>query len=116
MGKEAITVASLLTFSTSSRTLLLLQLAHEARATGPHMGDDMLQHLVQLAVTAPTEVGHPQMLPHMTKGCGGVLVHYATIWAERHLLLLVVIIIDGHPGQAFHPVELVDHILPVTLK
>ena len=116
MGKEAITVASLLTFSTSLRTRLLLRLAHEAQATGPHMGDDMLRCLVQLAVTASTEVGHPQILPCMTKGCGGVLVHYTTIWAECYLLSLVVIIIDGHPGQAFHPVELVDHILPVTLK
>ena len=60
--------------------------------------------------------GYPQMLPHMTIGCGRVLVHHATIWTERYLLLLVVIIIDGHPGQAFRLVELVNHILPFILE
>ena len=56
------------------------------------------------------------MLPHMTIGCGRVLIHHATIWAERYLLSLVVIIIDGHPGQALCLVELVNHILPFILK
>ena len=76
----------------------------------------MLQRLVELAVAATTEEGYPQMLPRMTIGCGGVLVHHATIWAERYLLSLVVIIIDGHLGQAFCLVELVNHILPFILK
>ena len=76
----------------------------------------MLQHLVELAVAAATEEGYPQMLPRMTIGCGRVLVHHATIWAERYLLSLVVIIIDRHPGQALCLVELVNHILPFILK
>ena len=80
------------------------------------MVEEMLQHLVELAVAATTEEGYPQMLPHMTIGCGGVLVPHATIWAERYLLSLVVIIIDGHPGQAFRLVELVNHILPFILE
>ena len=67
-------------------------------------------------VAATTEEGYPQMLPHMTIGCGRVLIHHATTWAERYLLSLVVIIIDGHPGQAFCLVELVNHILPFILK
>ena len=76
----------------------------------------MLRHLVELAIAATTEEGYLQMLPHMTIGCGRVLVHHATIWAERYLLSLVVIIIDGHLGQAFCLVELVNHILPFILE
>ena len=76
----------------------------------------MLQHLVELAVTATTEEGYPQMLPRMTIGCGRVLVHHATIWAECYLLSLVVIIIDGHPSQAFCLVEPVNHVLPFILE
>ena len=80
------------------------------------MVEEMLRHLVELAVAATTEEGYPQMLPRMTIGCGRVLVHHATIWAECYLLLLVVIIIDGHLGQAFRLVELVNHILPFILE
>ena len=76
----------------------------------------MLQHLVELAIAATTEEGYPQMLLHMTIGCSRVLVHHTTIWAECYLLSLVVIIIDGHPGQAFHLVELVNHVLPFILE
>ena len=112
-GQEAVAVASLLTLPTSSRTLWPV---HDAGAAGLHMVEEMLQCLVELAVAATTEEGYPQMLPRMTIGCGRVLVYHATIWAERYLLLLVVIIIDGHPGQVFHLVELVNHILPFILK
>ena len=56
------------------------------------------------------------MLPRMTIGCSRVLVHHTTIWAEHYLLLLVVIIIDGHLGQAFCLVEPVNHILLLILK
>ena len=56
------------------------------------------------------------MLPRMTIGCGRVLIHHATIWAECYLLSPVVIIIDGHPGQALCLVELVNHILPFILE
>ena len=76
----------------------------------------MLWHLIELAIAAATEEGYPQMLPRMTIGCGRVLVHHATIWAECYMLLLVVVIIDGHPGQALCLVELVNHILPFMLK
>ena len=76
----------------------------------------MLWRLIELAVTTTTEEGYPQILPRMTIGCGRVLVHHATIWAECYLLSLVVIIIDGHPSQAFHLVEPVNHILPFILK
>ena len=80
------------------------------------MVEEMLRHLVELAVAATTEEGYPKMLPHMTIGCGRVLVHHTTIWAECYLLSLVVIIIDGHLGQAFCLVELVNHILPFILE
>ena len=80
------------------------------------MVEEMLRRLVELVVAATTEKGYPQMLPRMTIGCDRVLVHHATIWAERYLLLLVVVIIDGHPGQALCLVELVNHILPFILK
>ena len=76
----------------------------------------MMRHLVEFAVAAATEEGYPQMLPRMTIGCGRVLIHHNTIWAECYLLMLVVIIIDGHLGQAFCLVELVNHILPFILK
>ena len=80
------------------------------------MVEEMLWCLVELAVAATTEEGYPQMLPRMTIGCGRVLIHHTTIWAERSLVSLVVIIIDGHLVQAFHLVELVNHILPFILK
>ena len=112
-GQEAVAVASLLTPPTLSRTL---QPVHDAWAAGLHMVEEMLRHLVEFAVAATREEGYPQMLPHMTIGCGRVLVHHATIWAERYLLSLVVIIIDGHLGQALCLVELVNHILLFILK
>ena len=112
-GQEAVAVASLLTPPTLLRTL---QPVHDAWAAGLHMVEEMLQCLIELAVAATTEEGYPQMLPRMTIGCGRVLVHHATIWAEHYLLSLVVIIIDGHPGQALCLVELVNHILPFILK
>ena len=115
-GQEAVAVASLLTLSTPWRTRLLLRSAHDARATGLHVIEEMLRRLVELAVAATTEEGYPQMLPHMTIDCGRVLIHHVTIWAECYLLSLVVVIIDGHPGQAFHLVEPVNHILPFILK
>ena len=80
------------------------------------MVEEMLRCLIELAVAATTEEGYPQMLPRMTIGCGRVLVHHATIWAERYLLSLVVIMIDGHPGQAFCLVELMNHILLFILE
>ena len=76
----------------------------------------MLRHLVKLAIAAVTEEGYPQMLPCMTIGGGRVLIHHATISAERYLLLLVVIIIDGCLGQALCLVEPVNHILLFILK
>ena len=84
-----------------------LDLPQEAREAFDHLKATCLQapilrHLVELAVAATTEEGYPQMLPHMAIGCGRVLIHHVTIWAECYLLLLVVIIIDGHLGQAFH--------------
>ncbi|MDA8031967.1 MAG: hypothetical protein MPK62_12770, partial [Alphaproteobacteria bacterium] len=80
------------------------------------MVEEMLQCLVELAVAATTEEGYPQMLPCMAIGCGRVPVRHATIWAERYLLSLVAVIIDGHPRQAFCLVELVNHILPFILE
>ena len=52
----------------------------------------------------------------MTISAGRILVHYATIRAERYLLLLVLTIIDGHPGQAIGLVKLVNHRLSFILK
>ena len=80
------------------------------------MVEEMLRCLVELAIAATTEEGYPQMLPRMTIGCGRVLVHHTTIWAECYLLPLVVVIIDGHLGQAFRLVEPVNHILLLILK
>ena len=80
------------------------------------MVKEMLRHFVKLAVAAATEEGYSQMLPRMTIGGGRVLVHHAPIWTECNLLPLVVIVIDGHPGQALCLVELVNHILPFILK
>ena len=80
------------------------------------MVEEMLRCLVELAIAGTTEEGYPQMLPHMTIGCGRVLIHHTTICAERYLLSLVVVIIDGHSGQAFRLVELVNHILLLILK
>ena len=56
------------------------------------------------------------MLPHVAISGGRILVHYATIRAERYLLLLILAIIDGHPSQALNLVELVNHILSFILK
>ena len=78
--------------------------------------EEMPQRLVKLAVAAATEEGYPQMLPRMTIGGGRVLDHHATVWAECYLLSLVVIIIDGHPGQALRLVKLVNHVLPFALE
>ena len=76
----------------------------------------MLRHFVKLAIAAATEEGYPQMLPRMTISGGRVFVHHTTIRAERYLLSLVFVIVDGHPGQALGLVELVNHILPFILK
>ena len=76
----------------------------------------MLRCFVKLAIAAATEEGYPQMLPCMTISGGSVLVHHAIIGTECNLLPLVVVVIDGHPGQALCLVELVNHILPVILK
>ena len=56
------------------------------------------------------------MLPCMAISGGRIFIHYATIWAECYLLLLVLTIIDRHPSQAFGLVELVNHILSFILK
>ena len=42
---------------------------------------------------------------------GRIFIHYATIRAERYLLLLVLTIIDGHPSQALSvdPMRTYDH-------
>ena len=58
------------------------------------MVEEILWCLVKLAIAATTEEGYPQMLPRMTIGGGRVLIHHTTVWAERYLLLLVVVIID----------------------
>ena len=97
----------------SSRTL---RPVHDAWVAALHMVEEMLRHLIELAVAAATEEGYPQILPHMTISGGRVLVHHATVWAEHYLLSLVVVIIDGHPGQALCLVELVNHILPFILE
>ena len=112
-GQEAGAVESLLIPPTSSRTL---RPVHDAWAAALHMVEEMLWCLVELAVAAVTEEAYPQMLPRMTIGGGRVLVHHATVWAERYLLLQVVIIIEGHPSQSLCPVEPVNHILPFMLK
>ena len=56
------------------------------------------------------------MLPRMTIGGDSVFVHYPTVGAEGELFLLVVPIIEGHPGQAVGLMELEDHVLPLQLE
>ena len=48
---------------------------------------------------------------------GRIFAHYATIWAERYLLSLVLAIIDGHPSQALGLVagDKVNHEHPLFL-
>ena len=55
-GKRRVAVALLLIPPTSSRTL---QPVHDAWATALHMVEEMLQHLVKLAIAAATEEGYP---------------------------------------------------------
>ena len=112
-GQEAGAVNTLLIPPTLPGTL---RPVHEAWAAALHMVREILWHFVQLAIAAATEEGYPQMLPRMTISSGGVLVHYTTVGTERNLLLLVVVIIDGHPSQALRLVELLNHILPFILK
>ena len=106
-------VALLLIPPTLLRTL---RPVHDAWVAALRMVEEMLWRLVKLALAAATEEGYPQMLPRMTIGGGRVLVHHATVWAERYLLSLVVVIIDGHPGQALCLVELVNHVLLFALE
>ena len=80
------------------------------------MVGEVLQCLVQLAVSAATEECYPEMLPRMAISGGRILVHYTTIQAERYLLSLVLAIIDRHPNQALGLMELVNHILLFILK
>ena len=113
MAKRQGAVALLLIPPTLSKTL---HPVHDAWAAALCMVEEMLQCLVKLAVAAATEEGYPQILPRMTIGSGRALVHHATVWAECYLLSLVVVIIDGHPGQALCLVELVNHVLPFALE
>ena len=69
-------VALLLIPPTSSRTL---QPVHDAWAAALRMVEEMLWHLVKLAIAATTEEGYPQMLPRMTISGGRVLIHHATV-------------------------------------
>ena len=114
--QEAVTVALLFAISTFSRTHVLFLPLHDARVTVLHVTEQVLGCLVQLAIAASTEEGYPKMLFRMAIGSGGVLIHHATIQAESYLLSLIVIIIDGHPGQTFRLVEPVNHVLPLILK
>ena len=50
-------MASLLTLSTSLRAHLLFRPIHDAWATGLHVIEDVLWHLVKLAVATATEEG-----------------------------------------------------------
>ena len=79
---------------TPSRTLRPI---HEARGAALHMLGEVLWHPVQLFVTAPTEVGDPEVLPRVAVGCDRISVHHPTIRAECYLLSLIFAIIEGHP-------------------
>ena len=61
-GQEAVAVASLFAISTFSRThvffLLFLSL-HDAWVTVLHVIEQVLWHLVELAIAASTEEGYP---------------------------------------------------------
>ena len=56
------------------------------------------------------------MLPRMAISGDRIFVHYATIQAERYLLLLIFAIVNRHPSQAVSLVELVNYILSFILK
>ena len=47
---------------------------------------------------------------------GSIFVHYPAIWAEHYLLLLILAIIEGHPGQAIGLMQLGNHILLFRLE
>ena len=80
------------------------------------MAGQVLGLPVELVVATATEEGDPKMLPRMTNGGEGILIHDPTIWTEGYLLPLIVVVIDRHASQAFHLVECMDYILPVILE
>ena len=77
---------------------------------------EVLWHLVQFGVISPTEECHPEVLPCVTIGGGGVFIRYPTVRAERYLLSQILTVIDSHSRQAILLVELMDHILSVRPK
>ena len=106
-------VALLLLPHTPPRTLGPV---HEARGAGLHVLGEVLWHLVQLGVAAPTEECDPEVLPCMTISSGGVFVRHPTVRAERYLLSQIFTIINDHSRQAILLVKFVNHILSVRPK
>ena len=86
-------VASLLLPHTLPRTL---QPVHETRGASLHMLGEVLWCLVKFGITSSTEECDPGVLPRMTIGGGGVIVHYPTVRAERYLLSQIFAIIEGN--------------------
>ena len=58
-----------------------------------------MRSLVDLAITTSTEVGQPKMLPCMTVGSGGVLIHDPTVGAESDLLSWMSVQADRYSVQ-----------------
>ena len=65
-----------------------------------------LRPLVDLAITTSTEVCQPKMLPGMTAGGRGILVHNPTVRAESDLFPWIVVNGDRYSVQTLSFVDL----------
>ena len=68
-----------------------------------------LRSLVDLAVTTSTEVCQPEMLPRMTVGGRGVLIHDPTVRAESDLLSQMSVQGDRYLVQTLSFVDLCNN-------
>ena len=81
-----------------------------------HMVVQVLWFLVDLAVAATTEEGHPKMLPCVAMSSRHIFIHHPTVGAEGNLLSLICVIGDRGPIQTLRFVEFVDDIFPFVLE
>ena len=88
----------------SLRVFLLL--ASNCWLTGLPVHIQGLRSLVDLAVTTSTEVCQPEMLPRMTVGGRGVLIHDPTVRAESDLLSQMSVQGDRYSVQTLSFVDL----------
>ena len=75
-----------------------------------------LRSLVDLAVTTSAEVCQPEMLPRMTVGGQGVLIHDPTVRAESNLLSRMSVQGDRYSVQTLSFVDLGNNEFLVKVK